>query len=334
MPLLNVATEVVNVAEDYSNQRNEGDGPSDLKAFAKIAGRRWTYYMKRVSVNIGRHPDALSRPSLESGGLLNGESLSPESMAVHIDLGPSKHVSRLSATIFYVSAAEEWRLLVQGRNSFKVNEKVLRRGQQIVLHSGDIIDIANTQMIFVLAQEKAMIHPNVLDAMGWRDKIPQRLLTNTYAQRYQEFDQLPHAHPATPSRNRRLPAPNTASSTKQSNQSIIAPAPPNQLRPTTPDRSPDGIAPLLAAASPSPNFRRSRVNGAAPIDYSLDEHAAEKPTATYTVLITQAILSTPEHMLTLAGIYKFIQDNYAYFRKNGGNWQVGSPLLSLVFQLC
>lgn len=331
MPWLNVATEAVNVAEDYSNQKNEGTASSDLQAYAKIAGRGWTYYVKRVSVNIGRHPDALSRPSLDSGALLNGEPLAPESMAVDVDLGPSKHVSRLSASIFY--QAEDWCLLVEGRNSLKVNEKVLRRGQRIVLHSGDIIDIANTQMIFVLAQEKAIVHPNVLDVMGWRNKIPQRLLTNTYAQRYQDFDQLPHAHPETPSKSGRLPAPNTATSAKQRNtQSVISLAPPNRMRPTTPDRSPEGIAPLLAGASPSPNFHQSRINGAAPVDYSLDEHAAEKPTATYTVLITQAILSTPEHMLTLAGIYKFIQDNYAYFRKNGGNWQVGSSSQCLVFK--
>uniref|UniRef100_UPI0040535C21 Fork head protein homolog 1 n=1 Tax=Saccharomyces cerevisiae TaxID=4932 RepID=UPI0040535C21 len=46
-----------------------------------------------------------------------------------------------------------------------------------------------------------------------------------------------------------------------------------------------------------------------------------KPPQSYASMITQAILSTPEGSISLADIYKFISDNYAFYRFSQMAWQ-------------
>lgn len=67
------------------------------------------------------------------------------------------------------------------------------------------------------------------------------------------------------------------------------------------------------------------------IDYSQDSAKDIMPPYSYAQLIGQAILSSREEMLTLAGIYDFIKSRYAFFRYSNV-WQVcfGQPLVSLL----
>lgn len=46
---------VVRVQRDHSNTKTENK--QRIHAYAKIAGRNWTYYVKTLHVNIGREPD-------------------------------------------------------------------------------------------------------------------------------------------------------------------------------------------------------------------------------------------------------------------------------------
>ncbi|XP_066979004.1 fork head domain-containing protein FD5-like [Macrobrachium rosenbergii] len=54
---------------------------------------------------------------------------------------------------------------------------------------------------------------------------------------------------------------------------------------------------------------------------SRDSYGDQKPPYSYISLTAMAIWNTPERMCTLSEIYKFIMDNFPYYRKNTQRWQ-------------
>ncbi|KFZ55657.1 Forkhead box protein I3, partial [Podiceps cristatus] len=47
----------------------------------------------------------------------------------------------------------------------------------------------------------------------------------------------------------------------------------------------------------------------------------EKPPLSYIALIAKAILSSPTNKLNLAAIYKYIEDNFPFYRNKGRGWR-------------
>lgn len=117
---------------------NELARESEVQAYAKIAGKDWTFYVKRLKVSIGRNAENHNPENFEDG--------------VDIDLGPSKVVSRRHANIEYNMNTQCWDLYINGRNGLKVNTFRLNlpNGKAHTLKSGDIVDIGGTQMMFIL----------------------------------------------------------------------------------------------------------------------------------------------------------------------------------------
>lgn len=77
------------------------------------------------------------------------------------------------------------------------------------------------------------------------------------------------------------------------------------------------------------------MNSSNDLDLSLDENKHIKPQYSYAQMISQAILSTEDHKLNLNGIYRYIMDNFAYYRHaQAGGWQVGPPDLNEKQRFC
>ncbi len=301
------------VSIDHANTTHERDYKDGVKAYAKIAGRDWTYYVKTLKVNIGRPPNPQVRKVPEFPEQSSPVVPPEEGNLVSIDLSPSKHVSRLHAEIFY--EAEEnpcWRIIVNGRNGVKINETTLKRGQEMVLRSGAVIEIGGTQMMFITPDGPADIHPTFID----------RALMLLAEEEHGPPSGITHAHPDSAQHqestsSQQLPHENQHELT---GHIPLAPAPPPKQK-TTP-KEPRSTE-LETKSKSSPAYERGIVlESTEGMDLSLDSAKNIKPGMSYATMIGLAILSGPEEQLTLASIYQWIMDKYAFYRLNQTGWQV------------
>uniref|UniRef100_A0A452HUY1 Forkhead box protein G1 n=1 Tax=Gopherus agassizii TaxID=38772 RepID=A0A452HUY1_9SAUR len=58
-----------------------------------------------------------------------------------------------------------------------------------------------------------------------------------------------------------------------------------------------------------------------PMSFRNEEGFLEKPPLSYVALIAKAILSSPTNKLNLAAIYKYIEDNFPYYRNKDQGWR-------------
>ncbi|KAI9884456.1 MAG: hypothetical protein M1823_003753 [Watsoniomyces obsoletus] len=326
---LSTGTNEVNVAIHHGNSKLEQEFKNGVQAYAKIAGATWTYYVKTLRVNIGRPPDnspATTTNDETSTALVSPPHSSPgvpgaNDLVVHIDLGPSKFISRQHAIIEYAAGGlDGWQLIVNGRNGVKVNEQTLKRGGQTILQSGDILEIGGTQMMFVTPNDDPRIHPSFLVSSGLsasggrlvnaRSKVgASKAVVATRVARANSVPQRPsRAGSKTPSAiARALASPTPAHAPRQSTPGGAVLRTPQQA-----DTKP----------KPSPSYNRGLVlETTQEIDYSLDSAKDIKPPYSYATMIGQAILASEEEKLTLNAIYQSIMDRYAFYRLSQTGWQ-------------
>lgn len=314
VPILAMPDRFVQASRDHANSLHEQHSKEGVKAYAKLAGKDWTFYVKKLRNNIGRPPEG-ANPQLPTSPNANGDSVADEEaekLRVHVDLGPNKMISRLHANIYFDPESERWCIVVNGRNGIRIDTLSYRRGDMHELVGGEVIEIAGVEMMFVLPGDgRLKIHKKYLqkasliqgDGNETNDTVPGASTPLGPA------SSEPHAILRGQDG---LPAPLP-----------IAPAPPNYRRPGTPV-SARTKAPYSTKKSGYASGGTILMN-ADDIDLSLDANQHIKPSYSYAQMISQAILAAPEEKLTLNGIYTFIQDNYAYYRfQGGGGWQVSS----------
>jgi forkhead protein FKH len=285
------------------------------QAFAKVAGRDWTFYVTSLRVIIGR-PRQSKASSNGAEPPAAGTHESPRSplsdLAVDIDLGPDMQVSRLHAEISFDGESGRWVISVNGRNGLHLDNVRLERGQQAWLQSGNVINILGTQMMFMLPGSPPTIHPEIRKQLLGEDED----MSDSGAK---EEKQMP---PTSGGRGRGRGANSfqTSGIHPQQNRSYnLDMEPGTQLHPGTPITKKESSQPR---SKPSPTYNRGvMMESTEEIDYSADSAKDIKPPHSYAAMIGQAIMSTPEHNATLAKIYEYIKENYAFFRHNGGGWQ-------------
>jgi hypothetical protein len=312
-------------AVDYANDLQMRKNPGTTPAFAKIAARDWCFFVKKMQLLIGRADN--SRPPLEIGP--KGEPVRSDpndgmdlydQWGVDIDLGPERQVSRIHAQIDYSPNEQAWFITVNSRNGLKLDDQILDRGVRAPLHSGICISIMGTQMLFLLATSEDRFHP----MLERQIKVEQE---------HEDSDGAGN-HP-----HRQLPYPGHRPSSPRQPFDPFPPAshPRNQQSAyhssqltSTPGRAHLSTPLLPRSAGKEPSSKHSpsvypkgmMLDSMEEIDYSLDSSKDIKPPHSYAQLIGQAILNSPEEMLTLANIYAFIKERYAFFRHSTGGWQV------------
>ncbi|CDK26149.1 unnamed protein product [Kuraishia capsulata CBS 1993] len=235
---------------------------NEIQAYAKIAGKDWTYYVKSLSIAVGRNAESSSSESTEE--------------KVDIDLGPSKVVSRRHAVINYNLTSRRWELKVLGRNGLKVDTAKVNMStgslDVIALRSGNIIDIGGTQMMFILPDSS----PVIADVFQH----------NLRSKRLKESGR-PNGYTAFPSTTSNMKGFQMFNKSEMRGAEVNLPSPSH-----TPEQ-----------------------------DLSKDEAKDIKPPYSYATMITQAILSNPDGILSLSQIYDWISTRYAYYRHSNQGWQ-------------
>lgn len=326
MSLRTPADYVPHATYDFSNDlqamRNHGQ---NIEAYAKIAARDWCFFVRKTVLLIGRS-DAQTRPNPPSSSQdVASTAQDPEDQVaqwgIDIDLGPNRSVSRVHAQIDFDTTEQKWFITVNSRNGLKLDDRTLNKGSREWLHSGICIGLLGTQMLFLLANQEDHFHPmlwrqvkNGPDADGESDREgnpPSKA--------------LPHAHPSGPTPKRENYDPFPPLSHPRNQQTAQAFSSQLTSTPGHPPETPLAIRSSekgrLGKGSPFYGNRPMLLDGVDDIDYS-DEAARDiKPPHSYAQLIGQAILSSPEQMLTLSNIYSFIKERYSFFRHTGAGWQ-------------
>ncbi|KAI9736680.1 MAG: transcription factor [Cirrosporium novae-zelandiae] len=304
---LDTSKDAIKAAEECANIIAEREQSAGIEAYARIAGRDWSYYVKTLHITIGRpaEPRSLSESSLPSSP---PEPFDP-SDAVNIDLGPSKHISRLHAEIFYDAQGDtKWHILVRGRNGVKINNLIqLKRGDGAILHSGDVFEIAGTQMMFITPEDKLNVHEEI------------RRQTEMKALDEDDLPTLPrsHAHPSSFPLQR--PDSSHSATTHEEFRELPEPRPSSKRQTTPKPTAP--VPPSSTRVKPSPSYKSLTMKSNENIDYSAESAKDFKPPQSYALLIADAILSSPGEALTLNKIYDFIMVNFSFYRFHQGGWQ-------------
>ena len=198
---------------------------------------------------------------------------------------------------------------------------IVKQGQEAILVTGDVIEIADTEMIFMAPDAKAVVDDLFRDRLRYPpehwDKVrASQLHAQALAEQSgQQEAQLPtqhhgpmHISPYGPS-----PGEHSISST---------------ARPVTPN-NPLLQLPYLAQTTQQmrpPNTNQGQqqpitIENNEQIDYSNDANKDIKPPMSYATLIAQAILAGPNEKSSLNSIYEWIKGNFAYYRHIDPSWQ-------------
>jgi hypothetical protein len=315
---LAVPAHFVQATQDHANTLHEKHSKEGVQAYAKLAGKDWTFYVKKLNNVIGRPPEganalAAQKVSPHPNGAGPAQAEDEDDTAIHIDLGPHKMVSRLHAEILFDSDTVQWNIKVNGRNGIRINNETVRKGDVRTLSSGQVIEIGGVEMMFVLPHNDATleIHPRYLQRAGLIQMDDEKLTeaeSGGFASSGVPSSQGParglHGVPGA------LP---------------IAPAPPDYRRPGTPVSA---RSKALCTSGKSPGYASGAIfMDTADVDLSLESNKHIKPSYSYAQMISQAILDAEDEKLNLNGIYNYIMDKYAYYRfQLGGGWQVGKGI--------
>ncbi|CCF60236.1 hypothetical protein KAFR_0J01720 [Kazachstania africana CBS 2517] len=331
--ILSTSEEDPFVSKLYSNRKTVS---SEVQAYAKISGKEWTFYVKSLQVTLGRNTDTFNLMN----NVLNDQATQPDHLnpiatgLIDIDLGPAKIVSRKHATITFNRVTGFWQLLVPGRNGAKINFKRVKAGKNaepVDLKSGDIIDVGGVQMMFILPDQEPVVPYEVITTLipklvtmyglsGNNNKLLCAIINNSeYVKKQKQLGyitfHLQENGSTGPMKNE------DGNNNEGPDESIFN----NAIQ------SPSGPLTQTLSVFPPPTATMSHNNSnmasnimSNPISsnkFKISNSKSGKPSASYATLITQAILSSPEGIISLSDIYKFIENTHEYYKTTNIGWQ-------------
>uniref|UniRef100_F1KSQ8 Forkhead box protein K1 n=1 Tax=Ascaris suum TaxID=6253 RepID=F1KSQ8_ASCSU len=207
----------------------------------------------------------------------------------------NNYISRCHMILSYTGQPNRWNIKVNGKNGVLINDKMYRRAEEpqtipfccIFRFPSTSLKVLFRGMESPVSEEDSQyaINPNTT-------KTPETAFTRVAAVDVDAAD-VPF-HGSVP-------------------QSVVVPA--------EVEASPQQVSPTC---STDPNNSSTSTLATTPQrDDSTEEYRnpEEKPPYSYAQLIVQAIMSSPDHQITLSGIYAFITNRYPWYRATDKGWQ-------------
>lgn len=272
---------------------NTSRNDNEFYAYAKLQAENWTYYVQKLSVNMGRVTEQTTAPGplhafaavtdLSSLAELNNH-LPSANLDVH--LANDDAISRRHLRIDYNFNTQHWELSCFGRQGVIVDGVVHEPFcQPIPLESRSEIKIGNAcTFTFILPMDQDSSVAGSDDINDLRVDSPKSIDASPVDEKKLKITLLL----------------NKTNNGRISSVTNVQPASKKRIH-------------LSARKEDSDE------------DESGDDDAVAnglaKPPLSYACLIAEAINSVPDQRLTLNGIYTYLTDKYPYFRHTKNGWQ-------------
>lgn len=346
------------VSKQFSNQRNVA---TEIQAYAKISGKDWTYYVKELEVSIGRNTDSLNLPpgtpqqqegriSIDLGP---AKVVSRRHAVIKFNMqhgGWELHVlGRNGAKVNFrrvQTGSQVTPVILSSGTLLDVG------GTQMMFILPDQEPVISQSCIDHLMPKLASTYGS--PSAGAYSPLDQNALVYDILQNGGYHNGNPpsstvaigsNGHPSNNATNN-----NTTNelSSGMTGSGPLQSQPPQlqQVRTFKMYGNPTSSSLQYGSGQPgvlmspdlsnsngsanTPNFHNSQLSITQigfpnsldfASDLSRDENRNVKPPHSYATMITQAILSTDEGVISLADIYKYISSNYAYYRFAKTGWQ-------------
>eukprot|EP00056_Hartaetosiga_gracilis_P006573 m.97887 g.97887 ORF g.97887 m.97887 type:complete len:377 (+) comp12505_c2_seq14:327-1457(+) len=123
----------MSLIEEKEKQIRAPEQHGDVRAYAKLQGSNFAYFMQTLSITLGRYTAAVGNER-----------------TVDVDLGDSMTISRIHARIEYDNTQGTFMLHSEGKNGLYVNGAFIAPRESSPLASRDVIEIGDVSFFFLL----------------------------------------------------------------------------------------------------------------------------------------------------------------------------------------
>ena len=286
----------------------------EIKAYAKLQGPGWSYFVQKLSINLGRSEApamAGGLRELERGTDLNNPiTTSVPSGVLDVHLSDSEEISRRHLRIDYNFHTQQWELSCFGKLGVIVD------GVEYPTFCRPIQLEARSEIRISSSVRFNFILPIELERSGSEvsyEGDEQRTITPNSS-----ISEVINKTNSSPSDDRKLKI--TLLLDKSRSSSVAAGIGRNSVN----HLPANGGKRINLSVSPAQARDSDVSTDDSDIDSADDSSlgdATTKPAKSYACLIAEAINSVPDCRLTLNGIYTYLMDKYPYFRQTKNGWQ-------------